>query len=122
MRVDSLRSVPSVEQVVPFSELSNADLVVDQLYDGGTTKTMADDPLARSLPVGNQGGFRYAGSPRQGTGACDDVALQRPGLLRGAYGRSSHCPLISGRDIVQAISGAGYNDIGSVRAWLAQFA
>ncbi|MBW0128600.1 hypothetical protein I4I82_13015 [Pseudonocardia oceani] len=28
---------------------------------------MADDPLARLLPVGNQGGFRYSGSPRKGT-------------------------------------------------------
>jgi hypothetical protein len=30
-------------------ELPGADLVVDQLFDGGTTTTMADDPLARLL-------------------------------------------------------------------------
>ena len=36
-------------------------------YDGGSSKTMADDPLVRLLPVGNQGGFRCAGSPRQGS-------------------------------------------------------
>lgn len=52
---------------VAFEDLPTADLVVDQLYNGGTTGTMADDPLARLLPVGNQGGFRYAGSPRKAT-------------------------------------------------------
>ncbi|WP_198145370.1 restriction endonuclease [Frankia sp. EAN1pec] len=54
-------------QVVPFVDLPTAALVVDQLYEGGTAGTLADDPLARLLPVGNQGGFRYAGSPRKGT-------------------------------------------------------
>ncbi|HXT43717.1 MAG TPA: hypothetical protein VN748_06320 [Pseudonocardiaceae bacterium] len=53
------------ERVVPFADLALADLIVDQLYDGGTSDTVADDPLARLLPVGNQGGFRYAGSPRK---------------------------------------------------------
>jgi hypothetical protein len=52
---------------VPFEDLGGADLVVDQLYDGGTTKTIADEPLACLLPVGNQGGFRYNGSPKKGT-------------------------------------------------------
>lgn len=51
------------EEVVPFEALTDADLVVDRLYDGGHAGTVADDPLARMLPVGNQGGFRYAGSP-----------------------------------------------------------
>ncbi|MCE0764768.1 restriction endonuclease [Pseudonocardia kujensis] len=55
------------EKVVPFEALADTDLIVDQLYDGGQTGTMADDPLARLLPVGNQGGFRYSGSPRKGT-------------------------------------------------------
>jgi AspBHI-like restriction endonuclease/restriction endonuclease len=51
---------------VPFDALADADLVVDRIYEGGTTGTMADDPLARLLPVGNQGGFRYQGSPMKG--------------------------------------------------------
>lgn len=55
------------EEVVPFGVLADADLIVDQVYDGGQSGTMADDPLARLLPVGNQGGFRYAGSPKSGT-------------------------------------------------------
>ncbi len=55
------------EYAVPFAGLASADLVVDRHYDGGTNGTFADDPLARLLPVGNQGGFRYRGSPQQGT-------------------------------------------------------
>ncbi|OLL75591.1 hypothetical protein Ae168Ps1_3992c [Pseudonocardia sp. Ae168_Ps1] len=54
------------ERVVPFSDLAMADLIVDQLYDGGTSGTAADDPIAKLLPVGNQGGFRYSGSPKRG--------------------------------------------------------
>ncbi|MEV8611948.1 restriction endonuclease [Amycolatopsis sp. NPDC051373] len=53
--------------IVPFEQLADADLIVDQVYAGGQSGTMADDPLARLLPVGNQGGFRYAGSPAKGT-------------------------------------------------------
>lgn len=53
--------------MVPFETLDDADLVVDQVYEGGRAGTAADDPLARLLPVGNQGGFRYSGSPRRGT-------------------------------------------------------
>jgi hypothetical protein len=55
------------EDVVPFEALTDVDLVVDQLYDGGNAGSVADDPLSRMLPVGNQGGFRYAGSPRKRT-------------------------------------------------------
>src|SRR5689334_2244510 len=54
------------DEVVPFEVLADADLIVDRLYDGGISKMMADDPLARMLPIGYQGGFRYAGSPKQG--------------------------------------------------------
>ncbi len=54
-------------QGVPFAELATADLVVEQTYLSGTAGNAADDPLARLLPVGNQGGFRYAGSPAKGT-------------------------------------------------------
>jgi hypothetical protein len=48
--------------IVPFGDLALADLVVDRVYQGGTTGNASDDPLARLLPVGNQGGFRYRGS------------------------------------------------------------
>jgi len=47
---------------VSFDDLSNADLVIDRVYRGGTSGGVGDDALARLLPVGNQGGFRYKGS------------------------------------------------------------
>lgn len=50
-----------------FSELSDTDLAIDQVFLGGTAGNTRDDPLAVLLPVGNQGGFRYAGSPNQNT-------------------------------------------------------
>lgn len=34
-------------------------MIVDATYEGGTVGTFADDPLAKLLPCGNQGGFRY---------------------------------------------------------------
>src|SRR3954466_4991776 len=46
-----------------FEGHATADLVIDRTYIGGTAGHAGDDPLARLLPVGNQGGFRYAGSP-----------------------------------------------------------
>ena len=47
-----------------FLELPSADLVVDAIYRGGTTRNTGSDPLAQLLPVGNQGGFRTAGGRR----------------------------------------------------------
>ena len=46
----------------PFSELEMSDLIVDRLYEGGSKGHAGDDPLSKLLPVGNQAGFRYAGS------------------------------------------------------------
>lgn len=66
LRQDSVVAVSGGGAEVAFGELADADLVVDAVYEGGTAGTVADDPLARLLPVGNQGGFRYAGSPRRG--------------------------------------------------------
>lgn len=48
----------------PFAELGSADLFVDANFQGGRAGHAGDDPLGRLLPVGNQGGFRYSGSPR----------------------------------------------------------
>lgn len=52
--------------VVPFTDLGSADLYVDRIYQGGSAGNVSDDPLQRLLPVGNQGGFRYKGSPARG--------------------------------------------------------
>lgn len=58
---------PMSEGPVNFDDLSRSNLTVDRVYRGGARGNAADDPLARLLPVGNQGGFRYAGSPMRGT-------------------------------------------------------
>lgn len=46
----------------PFSDLEASDLIVDRVYEGGSMGHAGDDPLSKLLPVGNQAGFRYAGS------------------------------------------------------------
>jgi len=48
--------------VFKFSDLSTSDLVVDAIYEGGIKGNASDDPLAKLLPVSNQGGFRYIGN------------------------------------------------------------
>jgi hypothetical protein len=53
-----------VGKTVPFNQLNTADLTIDAVYEGGTLGNVGDDPLGRLVPVGNQGGFRYAGSPK----------------------------------------------------------
>ncbi|WP_272261607.1 restriction endonuclease [Streptomyces xanthophaeus] len=53
---------------VAFSDLGTADLQVDALYAGGASGNTSDDPMSKLIQgVGNQGGFRYAGSPARGT-------------------------------------------------------
>jgi hypothetical protein len=53
-----------VQKRIAFDELLTADLTVGAVYEGGTRGNAADDPLARLLPVGNQGGFRFTGRPK----------------------------------------------------------
>jgi len=51
---------------VPFSKLSQADLVVDAVCEGGTAnKNVKDDPLRYIFDCGNQGGIRFKGSPNK---------------------------------------------------------
>jgi len=53
---------------VPFSKLPSADLTVGAVYEAGAQKTIQGEPLHRLLPgVGNQGGFRAAGSVKKGS-------------------------------------------------------
>ena len=47
---------------IGFDDLPRADLTVDTRYEAGPWHNVRSDPLARLLPVGNQGGFRYYGS------------------------------------------------------------
>lgn len=46
-----------------FDGLHRADLVVDAIYRGGAAGNVADDPLGRLVPCGNQGGFRFKVDP-----------------------------------------------------------
>jgi hypothetical protein len=46
--------------VVRFADLEGSDLVVDEVYAGGVKGNASDDPIAKLVPVGNQGGFRRA--------------------------------------------------------------
>lgn len=49
-------------KVVPFQVLASFDLVIDAIYEGGSSGSTSDDPISRLLPgSGNQGGFRAAG-------------------------------------------------------------
>lgn len=51
---------------VPFSQLSQTDLVVDAVYEGGiANKNVKDDPLQYIFDCGNQGGIRFKGSPNK---------------------------------------------------------
>ena len=52
---------------VEFGQLAGADLILDRVYRGGSMGGTGDDPLSRLLPVGNQGGFRQAGSTTRDT-------------------------------------------------------
>ncbi|MDV6271568.1 hypothetical protein [Rhodococcus globerulus] len=59
--------MPTDNRTIPFEDLADADLYVGAVYLGGRQGAAADDPLAKLLPVGNQGGFRHTGSPTKGT-------------------------------------------------------
>lgn len=67
-RTPRLRSciVAAEDTLVPFAELSTTDLHLETVYLGGNRGNMSDEPLARLVGVGNQGGFRYKGSPVSG--------------------------------------------------------
>lgn len=45
-----------------FEKLSESDLIIDAIYNGGNAKNVGDDPITQIIPCGNMGGFRYAGS------------------------------------------------------------
>jgi hypothetical protein len=44
--------------------LGESDLFIDAAYLGGSKGNVSDDPIGRVIGGGNQGGFRYLGSPR----------------------------------------------------------
>jgi len=49
-------------KVVPFQDINACDLIIDAIYEGGSSGNTRDDPISRLLPgSGNQGGFRASG-------------------------------------------------------------
>ena len=48
-------------KIYPFDKLSDCDLIIDAVYEGGSKGNVGDDPISKLVPVGNQGGFRYSG-------------------------------------------------------------
>ncbi|MEC3954575.1 restriction endonuclease [Nocardia sp. CDC153] len=55
-----------MSDTVAFEDLPGSDLTLETVYLGGTQGNTGDDALARLVPVGNQGGFRYKGSVASG--------------------------------------------------------
>src|ERR1700733_13789186 len=52
----------SMIRIIPNDALSQSDLVVDAVYEGGHSGHTGDDPISKTLKgAGNQGGFRTAG-------------------------------------------------------------
>ena len=48
-------------KTIPFEKLEKSDLIVDAIYEGGSTGNISDEPITKLLEVGNAGGFRYSG-------------------------------------------------------------
>lgn len=49
-------------RIVTYEESPESDLIVDAVYEGGSSGNTSDDPVSKVLPgAGNQGGFRAAG-------------------------------------------------------------
>ncbi|MGE5287144.1 MAG: hypothetical protein ACM3ML_08090 [Micromonosporaceae bacterium] len=55
---------PPIDDAVPFAELAAADLIADGEYLGGSQGSMANDPIARLLPMGTLGGSGAKGIAR----------------------------------------------------------
>ncbi len=49
-------------RIIPFDKLSESDLIVDAIYEGGDASTALGDPVSKVIPgSGNLGGFRPSG-------------------------------------------------------------
>jgi hypothetical protein len=51
-----------ITRTFSFTDLSNADLIIDAVYEGGTKGNAGDDPLSKLMGCENQGGFRPVGA------------------------------------------------------------
>jgi len=46
--------------IFTFDELTQSQLIVDAIYEGGAKGNIVDEPISKILPVGNSGGIRKA--------------------------------------------------------------
>ncbi|WP_423410437.1 restriction endonuclease [Heyndrickxia sp. MSNUG] len=51
-----------MDNIIKFEALTNSDLIVDALYEGGPQDNVAADPISKLLKCENMGGFRISGS------------------------------------------------------------
>lgn len=49
---------------IQFNELKQANLIVDAIYERGTSGTFKDDPICYLMECENQGGFRKRGTTK----------------------------------------------------------
>jgi hypothetical protein len=64
MKHTALSSVETVvTRIIPDTDLQDADLIVDAIYEGDPSGSISSEPISRLLGGGNQGGFRKVGSP-----------------------------------------------------------
>ena len=50
-------------RITPYTDLQDADLIVDAIYEGDPEGNIRNEPISKLLGCGNQGGFRKVGSP-----------------------------------------------------------
>ena len=51
----------NLKNKIPFDKLDVSDLIIDCIYESGTTKNISSEPLSKLFPkCGNSGGFRKA--------------------------------------------------------------
>ncbi|RLA46930.1 MAG: hypothetical protein DRR42_17970 [Gammaproteobacteria bacterium] len=84
-------------KVLPFSERSSSDLIVDAIYESSLDGLLFGEPLSKLLPgLGNMGGFRPSGHS----------------------GDRHPIIFVSGRDIADTLIRAGFNTPQAVRTFL----
>ncbi|MAQ43476.1 MAG: restriction endonuclease [Candidatus Marinimicrobia bacterium] len=51
---------------IKFKDLNTSDLIIDEVYEGGTANNAGDDPISKILKTGISGGFRKRGNTQNG--------------------------------------------------------
>jgi len=46
-----------MNELISFNKLKSADLIIDAIYEGGSSGNAGDDPISKLLFTGNSGDF-----------------------------------------------------------------